>query len=318
MDFAFDAETEDLRERLLDFMDSHVYPAEAEYHAVREGAEHWSRPPVLKRLQAEARSRGLWNLFLPHSEHGAGLIEPAVRAAGRDHRPLPRPRAGGAQLLRPGHRQHGGAGPVRLAGAAGAVAAAAAGRADPVRVLHDRAGRRLLRRPQHPAGHPARRRLVCPQWTEVVVDRGDGAGVPDPHRDGGDRPGRRPVPAAVDGAGPAGHPGRHGRPAADGLRVRRRGARRPRRGVLLRCPRPGRERAARRGRGLPDRAGAARPGADPPLHAGDRGGRAGAGAAAAGGRCPGWPSARRWRSRAWCRTGSPRRGSGSSRPGCWS
>ncbi len=73
MDFAFDAETEDLRKRLLDFMDSHVYPAEAEYHAVREGAEHWSRPPVLKRLQAEARSRGLWNLFLPHSEHGAGL-----------------------------------------------------------------------------------------------------------------------------------------------------------------------------------------------------------------------------------------------------
>ena len=74
MDFAFDAKTEELRGRLLDFMDSHVYPAEAEYHAVRDGGpQRWSRPPVLKRLQAEARSRGLWNLFLPHSGHGAGL-----------------------------------------------------------------------------------------------------------------------------------------------------------------------------------------------------------------------------------------------------
>jgi acyl-CoA dehydrogenase len=73
VDFAFDARTEDLRGRLLDFMDSHVYPAEAEYHAVPDGEARWSRPPVLKRLQAEARSRGLWNLFLPHPEHGAGL-----------------------------------------------------------------------------------------------------------------------------------------------------------------------------------------------------------------------------------------------------
>ena len=71
MDFAFDERTEDLRKRLLDFMDGHVYPAEADFHAER--ADHWARPPVVKQLQAEARRRGLWNLFLPHSEHGAGL-----------------------------------------------------------------------------------------------------------------------------------------------------------------------------------------------------------------------------------------------------
>jgi acyl-CoA dehydrogenase len=71
VDFAFDERTEQLRAQLLDFMDSHVYPAEEEYHAHPAGS--WSRPPVVKRLQAEARGRGLWNLFLPRSEHGAGL-----------------------------------------------------------------------------------------------------------------------------------------------------------------------------------------------------------------------------------------------------
>ena len=69
MDFAFDARTEELRTRVLAFMDEHVYPAEKEY----VGQDDWSRPPVVKRLQAEARAQGLWNLFLPHSDHGAGL-----------------------------------------------------------------------------------------------------------------------------------------------------------------------------------------------------------------------------------------------------
>ena len=71
MDFSFDERTEELRGQLLEFMAAHVYPAEAEFHAHPAG--DWSRPPVLKRLQAEARRQGLWNLFLPHSEHGAGL-----------------------------------------------------------------------------------------------------------------------------------------------------------------------------------------------------------------------------------------------------
>ncbi|HEX6754618.1 MAG TPA: acyl-CoA dehydrogenase family protein [Mycobacteriales bacterium] len=69
MDFGFDARTEQLRGQLLEFMHAHVYPAEAEYVATSD----WSRPPVVKRLQAKAREQGLWNLFLPHSDHGAGL-----------------------------------------------------------------------------------------------------------------------------------------------------------------------------------------------------------------------------------------------------
>ena len=74
MDFEFDAKTEELRGRLLDFMDSHVYPAERVYmeqHAAQP--DMWDRPPILEELKAEARRRGLWNLFLPHSELGAGL-----------------------------------------------------------------------------------------------------------------------------------------------------------------------------------------------------------------------------------------------------
>jgi acyl-CoA dehydrogenase len=73
MDFRYDDRTEELRGRLLDFMDSHVYPAEpllAEGLAVNRG---WHTPPVIEELKAAARDRGLWNLFLPDERYGAGL-----------------------------------------------------------------------------------------------------------------------------------------------------------------------------------------------------------------------------------------------------
>ncbi|KOV89973.1 acyl-CoA dehydrogenase family protein [Nocardia sp. NRRL S-836] len=74
MDFAYDAKTEQLRTRLLAFMDSHVYPAEAVLEQqLREAADPWQRQPVLEELKAEARRQGLWNLFLPDPEHGGGL-----------------------------------------------------------------------------------------------------------------------------------------------------------------------------------------------------------------------------------------------------
>jgi acyl-CoA dehydrogenase len=75
MDFAFDARTEQLRAELLDFMVSHVHPAEpvfAEQLAALDNRWAWSTVPVLGELRERARSRGLWNLFLP-GEHGAGL-----------------------------------------------------------------------------------------------------------------------------------------------------------------------------------------------------------------------------------------------------
>jgi acyl-CoA dehydrogenase len=77
MDFAYDERTEELRERLLSFMDSLVYPAEKAFtEQVAEAAaagRPWERPAIIDELKAEARSRGLWNLFLAHHPEGAGL-----------------------------------------------------------------------------------------------------------------------------------------------------------------------------------------------------------------------------------------------------
>jgi acyl-CoA dehydrogenase len=68
------ARSQALRERLLAFMDEVIYPAEKELEAQhRAQASRWQVPPLLGKLQAEARARGLWNLFLPDSELGAGL-----------------------------------------------------------------------------------------------------------------------------------------------------------------------------------------------------------------------------------------------------
>jgi acyl-CoA dehydrogenase len=74
MDFAHSPRAEEFRERLLGFMDEHVYPAEAVYREQLQaaGTAH-AHPPVMEELKAEARRRGLWNLFLPDEEHGAGL-----------------------------------------------------------------------------------------------------------------------------------------------------------------------------------------------------------------------------------------------------
>ncbi|MGV0806559.1 acyl-CoA dehydrogenase family protein [Mycolicibacterium setense] len=73
MNFEFDSTTELLRAALLEFMDSHVYPAEPVFATqIAESRDPWAIPPVIEELKAEARDRALWNLFLP-GEHGAGL-----------------------------------------------------------------------------------------------------------------------------------------------------------------------------------------------------------------------------------------------------
>jgi acyl-CoA dehydrogenase len=74
MDFEYSARVADLREQVADFMREHVYPAEAAYRAaVDEGESRWSIPPIMEELKDQARQAGLWNLFLPESEYGAGL-----------------------------------------------------------------------------------------------------------------------------------------------------------------------------------------------------------------------------------------------------
>jgi acyl-CoA dehydrogenase len=71
MFFAYDEKTEELRKRLLDFMDSHIYPAEATIDP--DAPETWTAPPVMASLKQAARDRGLWNLFLSRHNEGAGL-----------------------------------------------------------------------------------------------------------------------------------------------------------------------------------------------------------------------------------------------------
>jgi acyl-CoA dehydrogenase len=89
MDFALDAKTEELRQALSEFMDSHVYPAEAIFREqLAQLADRWAwdSVPVLAELRTEARKRGLWNLFLP-GEHGGGLTNlqyaPLAEVTGR-------------------------------------------------------------------------------------------------------------------------------------------------------------------------------------------------------------------------------------------
>ncbi|HWJ97019.1 MAG TPA: acyl-CoA dehydrogenase family protein [Acidimicrobiales bacterium] len=91
MDFSYSPKAEALRTELLDFMDSHVYPAEAVYHQqiVDSGDPH-THPPVMEELKQEARKRGLWNLFLPHKTQWTdGLSNsdyaPLAEIMGRSH-----------------------------------------------------------------------------------------------------------------------------------------------------------------------------------------------------------------------------------------
>jgi acyl-CoA dehydrogenase len=91
MDFAHDTKTEELRAELLDFMATHVEPAESvfdEQLAASDDKWAWDAVPVMTELRAEARRRGLWNLFLP-GEGGAGLTNlqyaPLAEITGRSH-----------------------------------------------------------------------------------------------------------------------------------------------------------------------------------------------------------------------------------------
>ena len=70
--FELSARSRDLRERLLAFVDQHIYPNEARFHEQVEG-NRWHVPAVVEELKDKARAQGLWNLFLPESDRGAGL-----------------------------------------------------------------------------------------------------------------------------------------------------------------------------------------------------------------------------------------------------
>ena len=78
-----------LQARLAAFMDEHIYPNERRYYDQAETLGPWKVYPVVEELKPKARAAGLWNLFLPHSEHGAGLTNleyaPLCEIMGRSH-----------------------------------------------------------------------------------------------------------------------------------------------------------------------------------------------------------------------------------------
>ncbi len=73
MDFSYSPKTQELLDKLIAFRDEHIYPNEAVFSRQVNEGDRWAAVPVVAELQALAREQGLWNLFLPEPEYGAGL-----------------------------------------------------------------------------------------------------------------------------------------------------------------------------------------------------------------------------------------------------
>ncbi len=271
MDFAPSGRALELQERLLAFMGERVYPAEQVWRAQVMEARAHGRPhvhaPVIEELKTEARRRGLWNLFLPDAEEGAGL-------SNCDYAPL-------AEIM----------GRTTIAAEACNCSAPDTGNMEVLHQFGTPAQKERWLRPLldgeirsafamtepdvassdatnvEPADR-ARGRRVRAQRAQVVDDQRLSPQPAHPDRDGKDGPRRGGLPAAVDGAGA----GRRARPRDQaqpaGVRLRRH--RGPRGARVHRRARAGREHHRRRGHGLRNRAGPARTWPDPSLHARDR------------------------------------------------
>ncbi|MEK9751786.1 MAG: acyl-CoA dehydrogenase family protein [Rhodospirillaceae bacterium] len=90
MDFEYSPRTLELKARLEAFMDDYVYPNEQVfYDQLDVGETRWQVVPIMEELKAKAKAAGLWNLFLPESELGAGLSNleyaPLCEVMGRVH-----------------------------------------------------------------------------------------------------------------------------------------------------------------------------------------------------------------------------------------
>ena len=93
MDFAYSPKVKELQASLTAFMEQHIYPNEAAFHAEidanRAAGNAWVPTKIMEELKLKARAAGLWNLFLPDSAHGAGLTNleyaPLCEIMGRVH-----------------------------------------------------------------------------------------------------------------------------------------------------------------------------------------------------------------------------------------
>src|SRR5437867_7351723 len=73
MHFQHSDKVRDLQKKLRAFMDQHIYPNEKTYSEQIHGGDRWQPTAIVEALKKKARAEGLWNLFLPESEYGAGL-----------------------------------------------------------------------------------------------------------------------------------------------------------------------------------------------------------------------------------------------------
>jgi len=87
--YEFSPKVQALRQRVQAFVEEHVYPNEKTYYTQAEQLGPWQVYPIVEELKPKARAAGLWNLFLPESEHGAGLSNfdyaPLCEVMGRSH-----------------------------------------------------------------------------------------------------------------------------------------------------------------------------------------------------------------------------------------
>ena len=88
MSFELNEKTKTVQRRLQEFMDAHIYPNEKRFHDEIEH-ERWKPTRIVEELKVKARAAGLWNLFLPNDERGAGLTNleyaPLCEIMGRSH-----------------------------------------------------------------------------------------------------------------------------------------------------------------------------------------------------------------------------------------
>ena len=88
MSFELNEKTKILQGRLQKFMDAHIYPNEQRFHEELE-RDRWKPTRIIEELKVQARAEGLWNLFLPNDERGAGLTNleyaPLCEIMGRSH-----------------------------------------------------------------------------------------------------------------------------------------------------------------------------------------------------------------------------------------
>src|SRR6202521_5435457 len=73
MDFEYSPKVKELQARLQAFMDQHIYPNEQRFYAEVAAGDRWEPTRIIEDLKPKAKAAGLWNLFLPESELGAGL-----------------------------------------------------------------------------------------------------------------------------------------------------------------------------------------------------------------------------------------------------